>query len=383
MANQATAIYDRLLKHQTEDYRQYNSRHRYRGWMGTSSNSIIVRDDSLRENGETVRFHFTGDLGYRNIGTGTLEGNEGTFGTDYYDCKPIWYREATRLSKHDSAISALNEDRRMRDSLKAWQLNIEYAAIEDAFDAITISDAAFNLVGAADGSTVAHTQQKTFLEATEAERDAFLTANVSRLQFGNDSAAGTAGDMSASLAALTAAGDGITIDHIERLREKATIDRWREGGARPLQPVTDSEEGREAFKLVVAPPVFRILKNLPDMVKANLEGRPRGLENHPIFQAGDLIWNNVIISQDYRARPYGALGASGAIIYPTYFFGGQAIGCAIRQRFRYTKGKNDDYEFFDPVGVESSMSYEKLFYRGGSRAGLMAGMIMGFVAVAP
>lgn len=383
MATQTTALYDIMQKHRKSDYRQYNAEHRYRGWMGTTPGAIIQRDTSLSEDGEKVRFHFTDDLTYRNIGVGSLEGNEQTFGTDFYDVRPIWYREAVKLKKSEAKKAYTNQAAIQRHSVRTWNQNMEYQAILDAMDAVVTDVTAYSDTGATDGSTRAHTQQLTFLEASEAQRDAFLTANADRLAFGADDGNVVAGDMSATLLNLDPATDGVTIKLLERMKRKARADNWATGGVRPVRPISsDTSKGRAFFKVVVGQQGFENLSNDEDMKRYNTDARLRGVEDHPIFQDGDLVYKGMIISEDPRQFNYGGLGTAGAIIEPVKLFGAQAIGMGIGQKMKYTKSDTRDYEFNDGVGVECQHSFEKLFYQGGARAGKVHGMVEGYAAVA-
>ena len=380
MATQSTSTYDIMLKHEKNDFKQYNASHRYRKWMGNTTASIIQRVNGLETEGEKVRLHFTDNLGRRNIGTGTLSGNEATFGTDYYDMHPYWYREAISLKKSEAKKAITNQAQIQREEVRNWMQNMEYTSIINAMDAVAVDPSAYVEVGAADGSTEAKGQQVTFTDATEAQRDAFLTANAARIVMGNDDANLVAGDMSASLLNLDPSTDGMTVRFLERLKRRARQDKWATGGARPIRPVSSKEGGKDYFKVIVGPEAFEQLSNDEDMKRYNTDARVRGVENHPIFQDGDLIYKGLMISEDPRQYSYAGLGTGGANIEPVKLLGAQALGAAIGQRMRYTKGDTRDYEFFDNVGVEAQQSFEKLFYLGGARAGQTHGMVEGYIA---
>lgn len=382
MATQTTALYDIMLKHRKADYRQYNASHRYKGWMGKTPGAVIQRSDELSDNGEKVRLHFTDDLGYRNIGTGTLEGNEAVFGTDYYDLQPIWYREAVKLKKSDAKKAITNQAAIQRHSVRTWHQNIDYQAIIDAMEAVANDDSAYAEAGAADGSTRAHVAQVTFLEASEAQRDGFLTANADRLVFGNDAANVVAGDMSASLLNLDPSTDGASVSMLKKMKQLARQDKWAAGGARPINPVSaDETKGRAFFKVCFGQAGWEQIDNDEDLKRYNTDARLRGVENHPLFQDGDMVYKGLILSEETRLPTYAGLGAGGADIEPVKLFGAQALGMAVGQRMRYTKSDTRDYEFYDGVGVESQQSFEKLLLQGGDRAGQNYGMIEGYIAI--
>jgi len=95
----------------------------------------------------------------------------------------------------------------------------------------------------------------------------------------------------------------------------------------------------------------------------------------PIFQDGDLVIDGVVHREIPEISGYGNIGNSSAAVYPVYFMGAQALGCAWGQTTKSTKRNEDDYGFIKGVGVESLWSVEKLRYNG-----LDHGMITGLFA---
>lgn len=376
MALQSTAADLILQKYRSKDYEQYNRQHRYAKMVGKDPFSMIQREDSLMEEGEYVNIAFTDALGRTKKGVQTLEGNEATFGQRKTTLKPIWHREAVKIKKSEAKKAFTNQYGIQRRELRRWMQNNVYADIVDAMDVVAIDETAYNEGDADNATGNAHTQQVTYSEATEAQRDTFVTNNARRLLFGGATSKLTTGDMSASLANVVAT-DTLSCAFIDRLKRMARSDTWKVNGKLPMRPISteNDSKGREFFKLYVGEQSFEEISNDEDMKKYNTDARIRGVEDHPIFQDGDLIYHGVMICEEPTIQPYAGVGGAGIDVEPMYFCGAQTLGWAMGQKYRYTKSDNTDYQFLRGVGVEEQWSIEKLFDGGEQR-----GMITGFAA---
>ena len=376
MANQATAADLILQKFRSKDYEQYNRQHRYAKMVGKDPFSMIQREDSLMESGEFVNIAFTDALGRTRKGAQVLDGNEATFAQRKTTLKPIWHREAVKIKKSEAKKAFTDQYSIQRRELRRWMQNNVYAAVVDAMDVVAEDASAFNEGDADNAVGNAHTQQLTYAEASNAQRDTFVTNNERRLLFGGATSKLTTGDMSASLANVVAA-DVLSPKFIDRMKRMARTDTWKINGKLPMRPIstTNDKNGREFFKLFVGEQSFEEISNNEDMKKYNTDARIRGVEDHPIFQDGDLLYHGVMICEDPTIQPYAAVGGGGIDVEPMYFCGAQALGWAMGQKYRYTKSDNTDYQFLRGVGVEEQWSIEKLFDGGEQR-----GMITGYAA---
>jgi hypothetical protein len=376
MALQTTAADLILQKFRSKDYEQYNRQHRYAKMVGKDPFSMIQREDSLMESGEYVNIAFTDALGRTKKGAQVLEGNEATFSQRKMTLKPIWHREAVKIKKSEAKKAFTDQYSIQRRELRRWMQNNVYAAIVDAMDVVAIDASAFNEGDADDATGNANIQQVTYANASTAQRDAFVTNNERRLLFGGATSKLATGDMSASLANVVAA-DVLSPAFIDRMKRMARADTWKTNGKLPMRPIstTNDQNGREFFKLFVGEQSFEEISNNEDMKKYNTDARIRGVEDHPIFQDGDLIYHGVMICEEPTIQPYSAVGGAGIDVEPMYFCGAQALGWAMGQKYRYTKSDNTDYQFLRGVGVEEQWSIEKLFDGGEQR-----GMITGFAA---
>lgn len=377
MALQTTAADLILQKFRSKDYEQYNRSHRYAKYVGKDPFSIIQRDDSLMESGEFVNIAFTDALGETNKGAQVLEGNENTFGQRKTTLKPYWHREAVKIKKSEAKKAFTDQYSIQRRELRRWKQNHVYQRIITAFDAVAIDATAFEEGDADNATGNAHSQQITYAEATDTQRDQFVTDNgARRLLFGDSDDNLTAGDMSASLAAVTGSMV-LTPQIINKLKRKARKDTWGSDGKLPLRPVSEDnmDHGREFFKMWVGPANFEALGENADMKSYNTDARVRGMENNPIWQDGDLVYKGVIICEEPRMPTYAGVGAAGIDIEPYWFCGAQSLGWAMGQKYKYTKSDSTDYQFLRGIGVEEQYSVEKLFDGGEQR-----GMITGYLA---
>ncbi len=120
------------------------------------------------------------------------------------------------------------------------------------------------------------------------------------------------------------------------------------------------------------------------MAQANREARKRGLDN-PIFQGGDLIYDNVVIKEvpdltkfidgDGSGSAFDGVwganstadslkigGNSGSRVGVGFFCGAQAIGFVRGKDARFNSEMNDDYGFLDGVAVTAKHDIKKMFY---------------------
>ena len=380
MADQVNALFEIMQKHEEQDFEQYYREHRYRAWMGTSPNNIIVRSNELDDHGEKVRFHFSDDLPVDNKGEGVLKGGESTYGVDHYDATPIWYREAITTTIAEDQRNLFNLASRHRRKLRTWMKNMEHKYILDAFEAMHVDDA--NVRRAKVGTDLPRGRQKTYLDCSLAERNAWLTANEDRAIFGNSAGNTVTGDIAASLANLDNT-EALTLAGLYELKEFAEVDAWETGGSRPIEPVDSADgTGRCFFKMEVGPKTWKAFTSSEEVRQLHRDALTRGEADHPLFQGGDFIVNGIMLRKNPRIRTIAGAGAAGADVEPAYLFGRFALGMSDPKTMKYTRNKDDDYGFNTGIGVQALQGFDKMFYEGGARAGKQVNMINAFYGVA-
>jgi hypothetical protein len=129
------------------------------------------------------------------------------------------------------------------------------------------------------------------------------------------------------------------------------------------------KNGREYFVCFANTYQFRDLQQDPTIIQANTQARPRegdGLDENPLFQDGDLIYNGVIVRQipELTTRApttYATAGAGGTVpVAPAFLCGQSAMAWAWGRMPRPTFLKQDDYQFLRGVGIEMAYGLKKI-----------------------
>lgn len=194
--------------------------------------------------------------------------------------------------------------------------------------------------------------------ASEAVKDAWLANNdgtTARVIFGDALGNQSGTDHSASLLAVdnTMTLDAGLVDLAKRQAQVAD---------RHIRPVS-SREDEEFFVMFVNSLQMRDLRADTVMAQANREARMRGTDN-PIFAGGDLLYGNVVIREipEMSSLIQTGEGAAGIDVAPAVLCGAQAVGWAVGQQPRFTRLKEDDYEFRNGVGLQKKEHIQKLFF---------------------
>jgi hypothetical protein len=142
---------------------------------------------------------------------------------------------------------------------------------------------------------------------------------------------------------------------------------------------------------------FRDLKNNTTIIANNQNARARegdAMSKNPLFQDGDLIDDGVIyreIPEFYQPR-FGSgvntdthlVGAGSSVdVGVNFLCGAQAIGMVQKQAATPISKKEDDYGFFDGVGVELAHGFSKLRWNNGSGTNKDLGIVTVYAAAAP
>jgi hypothetical protein len=228
--------------------------------------------------------------------------------------------------------------------LNASKMALKNWAMEDTRDLIIQG---FGAIATADGGNTA------YADATEGNKDTFLTNNTDRLLFGAVKSNTTAADHSASLANINVTDDKLTPEMISLAKRMAKT-------ASPIIRPIRTTEDEEWYVLFANSLAFRDLKTNATMTQANREARTRGT-NNPLFTDGDLVWDGVIIREIPEIAVITGVGASSIDVAPNYFSGAQAIGVAWAQRWS-PKTQQTDYTFRKGVAIQGNYGVEKLFF---------------------
>jgi len=372
MSYTTTATENTLKKWETNYFKEFVRESGFMPYMGTGSTNPFVVKKQLIDGGQVISIPLVYALSGDGKGTDTLVGSEESLVNRGYDLKPFWHRHAVAMKKSEKQNSTIDLANAARDMLKVWDMDTMRDDIINALSSVAESSGAYN-------ELTGHAKEVTFAEATTAQKNTWAAANQTRIVPG-----ATLNNYSATFATmagnLDTTNDTLTVEKIQLMKRLAKK-RDKTTGQASVRPIRTGEQGREFFVCFAHRYAFRDLA--ADMETINLDGRPRNVDDNPIFQDGDLLVDGVVIREIPEINDYGSIGASSATVVPAYFCGAQALGIAWGQMPRVTRRKEDDYEFIDGVGTESLYSVEKLRYipPGGSSA-VDYGMITGLFATA-
>lgn len=333
-------------------------------YMGNSEMDIIhvVRD--LEANGYTIRVPLVLDLASDGVENNQrLGGNEEALDQYYFDVNWKFYRNAVETSKFEREKAAVNLLNVKKPLLKAWAAEkIKYQLI-DTFHSINGTK---------------------YSAASESAKDAWLAANSDRVLFGNAIGNNAANDHSACLAEIDSTADKLTSASVRLMKRLARNAYPR------IKPFKTGTQGREYYVCFTHPRCFRDLSNDSAILAANRDARPRDVEANPIFQDGDLIYQGIIfreIPELEVARNSSSInaettldnvGASSIDVGANFLCGAQAISYVQKQIATPIMKKEDDYGFFDGVGIEMAHGIAKTRWDNGDDEGGLSGVTKDF-----
>lgn len=370
-----TTIADPLiLKKWQDDYNmEWVRQSGFQPYMGMDENNPIIVKKELIKGGQVITMPMVFAMRGPGKGTGTLVGNEEAVNSAGYDLKPFWHRQATTADKDADHVTAFDLLKARREALKIWEMDTMRDNIVNGLNVMVESSGAYDKVNG-------HPKQIPFAEASTANKNTWAAANQWRIQPG-----AIASNYSATFATMAATldttDDTLTCEMVRSMKGVAKA-RDKSTGRPSIKPIRTGDQGREYFVLFTPTKPFQDLQ--ADMETINLDGRPRSPDSNPIFQDGDLEFDGVVIREIPELPSWGAIGASSAVVYPTFMCGAQALGLAWGQMPIATARSEDDYGFVKGVGTESLYCVEKMLYTppGTASAAIDYGMVTGMCASA-
>lgn len=349
-----------LIKWRNQYWSEYVRMSGYNPYMGSSPNSIFYTMRDLIDGGKDLIVPLVGSLRGKGVGAGLLTGAEDKFDTYDFRTRPWWRRNAVTVKKSAQQKSAIDLFKARGDVLKLWSADDMRECITDALSYVSYDDTHYDEdAGIGRGVTMA--------EADATHKNAWLADNGNRALFGISAANTVAGNFASSIANVDTAADTWSAGIVDAARGLAR-QRNRQTGQRAVRPYRSTQsDGREYFVLFVETRAFNKLRADADIKAANKDARPReddGMNQNPIFQGGDLIWNGCIIHEipEQTSVLLGA-GAAGCDVSMGYLCGAQALAVAWGQDPIPTQRKDDDYGFIKGVGTEELRSVEKTFFQ--------------------
>lgn len=353
MAEVALASASERQKWVTNYFAEYVRNSGFKPYMGRGNNSIIIsKYEMTEEAGKSINIPLITRLkGTGVTGSTSLDGNEEELGNYNCNISLDWRRNAVRVPKSTSYKTELDLFGAAKDMLRTWEAEkLRDDVIKAMLSVVTTGDTTVILA-----------------DSSAANRNAFNAANTDRLLFGK-----LRSNYSATWA--TAMGNLDTTDDKCTVASMSLAKRIAKNADPHIRPYRTGD-GREYYVAFHGSRTFRDLKADTTMTQANREARSRegnGMDENPIFQDGDLLYDGIIhrevpeIDDVAAAGTYNltAVGASSADVRPVFLCGAQAVGIAWGQEPTPRTDMTKDYSFRPGVAIEELLGVKKLAFNG-------------------
>lgn len=332
----------------------------FSAYAGTSTNNVIrMKEDFASQRGNGITFEFITNLKRGTIyDRQPLRGHEDSLGE--YGDKIFWRMRKKGISMHelDVDLAAIDLRGAARSTLKTWSNeDVKWEVIDRLGDVGANCDVPYDM-------------------STVADRNSWVTSNPDRVRFGNESA-NYSTTFATAAGNVDATNDLFTVDSVVDLKAVALAASPR------ITPVEVKERSNQRFFVAfVHPRVMRDYKKSVRVTETQVNVQKR---NEAIFMGGDREMDGVVIHEVDDMPSYTGIGNNGATLYPVYLCGQEALGWAIKSRYR-SREQTDDYGQVQGLGMFGKWGMKKLCYSptiGGNDTtvyGKQRGLVTGFYA---
>lgn len=316
---------------------EFFQRNPFSAYAGTSiDNPIVMKEDFASKQGNGITFEFITNLKRGAIkGRQPLRGHEDKLGE--YGDKVFWDMRKKAISTHE-----LDKDLAAIDLRKAFKVALKTWSEEDAkFEVIErLQDVGQNL-------------NVPYLDATTTDKNTWHTNNKDRVLYGNSLGNYTTNNHAASLANITAVGGKFTKDSVSLLKRIALSARPR------ITPTSISEaENRRFFICFVGSLEMRdFVQSMNETERQQSVAR----RSEGMFLGGDREWDGVIVHEVDDMPILPGVGNSGVNVQPAFLLGQEALGWAIKERYK-SREQKDDYDQVQGLGMIGKWGMKKLGY---------------------
>jgi hypothetical protein len=178
-----------------------------------------------------------------------------------------------------------------------------------------------------------------------------MVNNADRVLFGASKANAVSGVMATALLTVDNTADKMTAAIVTLAKR---IARTASPRIRPIS-VNDDEEW---FVMFMPSLPFRDLMQDPVIINTLQYAWDRGRDN-PLFTAGDILYNGVIIREIPEMPVIAGAGTGGIDVAMSALCGAQALGVAWAQRMKSTTNTRD-YNYMHGVGIQEMRGIGKL-----------------------
>jgi hypothetical protein len=370
MAVTSVQANNKLIKFAQQINREFVRENMFDPYMGEDINSIIRRRFELKGGGEQMNIPLVTKLLGTGKSTGVLAGAEERI--DNYGMR-VWLdflRHAvatTNSEQQKDSADIFGEAKPLLSDFAKERLRDE---LVQAFMALPSESAPANL-GTDEGQRV---NGILFGDATAAQRTTWLADNVDRVLFGN---ALSNHFSSTVIATFTSALSVVGTAQKFSATIASMLKRRAELCAPKIRPYK-TRDGYEYYVAFLGTYAFRDAKVDTVINTANRDARARegkGMDDNPIFQDGDLLYDGVILRKVPEISNFVTSGAvsgfngwstlvSGGVsgrIEPVFLCGQQAATLAMGRAIKPTFRKEDDYGFISGTGIETAYGVAKNF----------------------
>jgi hypothetical protein len=245
------------------------------------------------------------------------------------------FRHAVAVSDWDEQKSIIDLREAAREALMVWELEKMRNDIITSLEAIT-----------ADNNV-----QVSYAAATAGQRNTWMVNNADRVLFGASKSNAVSGVMATALLTIDNTADKMTAATVTLAKR---IARTASPRIRPIS-VNDDEEW---FVMFMPSLPFRDLMLDPVIINTLQYAWDRGRDN-PLFTAGDILYNGVIIREISEMPIIAGAGTGGIDVAMSALCGAQALGVAWAQRMKSTTNTRD-YGYMHGVGIQEMRGIGKL-----------------------
>lgn len=317
---------------------EFFQRNPFAQYSGTGSNNPIrIKEDFQSRRGNGITFEFITNFKRGVIlNRQPLRGHEDKLGE--YGDRVFWNmrKKGVSIHEYDRDHAAIDLRGAARQTLRTWaDEDVKWEAIDRMLD-----------VGA-NGDI-------PFATATAAQRNTWMDNNNDRVLFGAARSNLSAGNFATSIGNIDNTADKLTRDSLSLLKRMALTASPR------ITPIEVSSKNRRMFVAMAHPFVFRDFKKDTENVRAAVSVVER---NESIFLGGDLIYDNVVLHEvdDMPIIAAGSPGGGSIDVSPVYLMGQEAVGWAVKQRYR-SREQEDDYGQVEGLGMLGKWGMKKLVY---------------------
>lgn len=359
MAETTISTNGQVIKFLKEFAREWNRNNRLSPYAGKGYMNIISQKV---DKGPTVRHSLVTRLKGSGVrGSDELRGKGEAIGNYTWDTNPTYKRHAVEFNKEDLEKTNLALMAEARPLLMEWLMNATRDEQIQAFGAF------YN------GTTYAN-----IADAAEANKDAWLVANIDRVMFGAYAAGGSAGgtDHSADLAQIDATNDKFTYTALRTMRGLA------EDADPHIHPYQAKEDG-EVYVVFAGSVACRDFRASLDTINQNADVRGMKITSggNVLARDGDMFFEGTIIRKvpeitgnfSATGKPLATAGASGVVVEPVFLCGMQALSHGMDGPPDIVVDRAYDYSFRPGVAVEVKEDVKKTFFNN-----IQHGMVTGY-----